>query len=56
MNALKIAGQIFLNGRIDDPDDWDEMEIELNFELDERGVKGEERKQALKTVKDRWYK
>lgn len=56
VDALKIADKIFSNGRIDNPEDWNEMKIELCFELDERGIEGKERKEILDTVKTHWYK
>ena len=53
--ALEIAEYILAAGRIEDPEDWDEMEVCLSFELDERGIDGEQRTEILRIVKERWY-
>jgi hypothetical protein len=53
--ALKIAEEIFSNGRIEDPEDWNEMEIELSFEMSERDVPIEDRDLMRQTVKKAWY-
>lgn len=55
MNALKIAEEIFADGKIDNPDDWDEMEVMLDFELNERGITGKEKEDAMTIVKEHWY-
>ena len=56
MNALKIAEEIFANGRIEDPENWDEMEVELDFELDTLGIEDpEEREIIMDTVRIKWY-
>lgn len=55
-NPLAIAEKIFSNGIIEDPEDWEEMKIALEFELDELGILDETtREEILSTVKDRWY-
>jgi len=55
MNALKIAEQIISDGRIDNQDDWEEMKLELEHELNEKGWSEDEQKKALADVKEAWY-
>lgn len=58
INVFKIAEELFSNGRILDPEDWDEMQIELDFELSQNfGIEAgtKEYKAAMGMIKDRWY-
>lgn len=55
MKALIIAESIFASGLIDKDDDWDEMKIELESELDDLEIEGSERQHIIHTVKERWY-
>jgi Zn finger protein HypA/HybF involved in hydrogenase expression len=55
INALGLAEQIFADGRIDNPDDWGEMQEELRIELYNLGVGQEEVLGVLSRVKEAWY-
>ena len=58
IDVLKIASDIFANGRIDNPEDWDEMEVQLDFVLcDEYGIESNspQYKAAMGMVRGRWY-
>lgn len=53
---LAIAEKIFNDGRIEDEDDWEEMKLELEFELDNLEILTSGiREQVLKAVQDYWY-
>lgn len=54
--ALKIAMNIITAGRISDFDDWEEMKIELEYELlNLISLTDTDRKEMVQTVKDHWY-
>lgn len=58
IDVFKIAEEIFANGRIKDPEDWDEMEIELDYVLSqEYGIEigTPVYTAAMGLVKDRWH-
>lgn len=56
IKPLAIAEKIFNDGRIEDAEDWEEMKLELEFELDNLGIlTPENREQVLKVVQDYWY-
>jgi transcription elongation factor Elf1 len=55
INALKLAEQIFADGRIDNPDDWGEMQEELRIDLYNLGVGDAEALRVLSRVKEAWY-
>lgn len=54
-NVLQIAANLFAVGRIADPDDWQEMSLELSFELLEMGWTKADIQSGLGRVKDQWY-
>lgn len=52
---LEIASEIMANGRIEDPEDWEEMKIELQHEFNEHNLSQEHQEEGLQAVKRHWY-
>ncbi len=55
MDALKMAKQLIHDGRISDQNDFHEMKIEMEHEMNERGISQPEQKKALAEVQKKWY-
>jgi len=55
MNTLEIAKDLIHNGRIENTDEWEEMRLELEHELEEMELSMEEQEKALEHVKKAWY-
>ncbi len=55
MNALKLAKQLIHDGQILDQEDWHEMKIEMQHEMNEKGIPEAEQKKALAKVQRAWY-
>jgi hypothetical protein len=53
--ALQVAEEIFSNGRIKDPEDWDEMKLELEAELYKGGHSPQSIKDMVRYIKELWY-
>ena len=53
--ALQIVTEIFSNGRIEDFENWFEMRLELEYEMNERKIEGDDRQAIIDTVKGKWY-
>lgn len=52
---LELATRIFESGRINDPEDWDEMYNEIESEMMDMGEKRDSINHCLTIVKKNWY-
>ena len=55
MDIFKLAESIFADGRIENSDDWSELELELKHELDMQETPKEQQEEELQKVKEAWY-
>ena len=53
--AMNMASKIFEAGRISNPEDWNEMKLEMIFAMDEAEIPEEFQEVMLDQVKKSWY-